>query len=94
MLASQINYTRTNVADHTERFSHDAVKRYLAGEQLIPKLVWEKVKAQVSLSQQGCLLFDDTVIDKRHSFASELVRRQWRGNAKRVITGMGVVTCV
>jgi hypothetical protein len=34
------------------------------------------------------------VLDKRHSFAIELVRRQWSGNAKRVIKGIGVVTCV
>jgi len=34
------------------------------------------------------------VIDKRHSFAIELVRRQWSGNAKKVIKGIGVVTCV
>lgn len=45
-------------------------------------------------SPKGYLLFDDTVIDKRHSFSTELVRRQWSGNAKRVIKGSGVVTCV
>lgn len=94
LLVSQINYTLTNFADHTDTFGHDAVNRYLAGEKLTPRLVWDNVKAQLETSPAGYVLFDDTVIDKRHSFAIELVRRQWSGNAKRVIKGIGVVTCV
>ena len=42
----------------------------------------------------GYLVFDDTVLDKNYSFAIELVRRQWSGNAKTIIKGIGVVTCV
>ena len=38
MLVSQINYPLTNFANHTETFSHDAVRRYLAGEKLTPDL--------------------------------------------------------
>ena len=34
------------------------------------------------------------MVDKQHSFAIELVRRQWSGNAKGVIKGIGVVTCL
>lgn len=94
LLVSQINYTLTNFADHTDTFSHDAVNRYLAEEKLTPRLVWDNVKGQLEDSPKGYLLFDDTVIDKRHSFAIELVRRQWSGNAKKVIKGIGVVTCV
>lgn len=40
------------------------------------------------------MLFDDTVLDKNFSFAIDLVRRQYSGNAKAVIKGIGVVTCV
>jgi len=36
LLISQINYTLTNFADHTEKFSHDAINRYLAGEKSPP----------------------------------------------------------
>jgi hypothetical protein len=38
------------------------------------------------------VLFDDTVLDKNYSAMIELVRRQYRGNAKTVIQGIGVVT--
>ena len=40
------------------------------------------------------MIFDDTVADKSHSYNIELVRRQWSGNKKKVIKGMGRVTCV
>jgi hypothetical protein len=39
-------------------------------------------------------VFDDTVLDKNASFAIALVRTQYSGNAKAVIKGIGVVTCV
>ena len=94
LLVSQINYTLTNFADHTEKFSHDAINRYLAGEKITPHLVWENVKGQVQQIAEGYLVFDDTVVDKNFSFKMDLVRRQWSGDAHGVIKGIGVVTCV
>lgn len=41
LLVSQINYTLTNFADHSERLSHDTVNRYLRGERITPRLVWD-----------------------------------------------------
>jgi hypothetical protein len=94
LLVSQINYTLTNFADHTEKFSHDAINRYLAGEKITPHLVWDNVKGQVEQIADGYLVFDDTVMDKNFSFKMELVRRQWSGDAHGIIKGVGVVTCV
>jgi hypothetical protein len=94
LLVSQINYTLTNFADHCEPFSHDAINRYWRGERITPRLVWENVRSQVVATPQGYVVFDDTVLDKNASFSMELVRRQYSGNAKAVIKGIGVVTCV
>jgi hypothetical protein len=94
LLVSQINYTLTNFADHTEKFSHDAINRYLAGEKITPRLVWENVKGQVEPMAEGYLVFDDTIADKNFSFRMDLVRRQWSGDAHGIIKGVGVVTCV
>jgi hypothetical protein len=94
LLSSQINYTLTNFAEHAEKFSHDAANRYLAGDEIRPRLVWENVKGQVILTPYGFLVFDDTVIDKNFSRQIELVRSQYSGNAHKVIKGIGVVTCV
>jgi len=94
LLVSQINYTLTNFADHSEKFSHDQINRYLRGEKITPRLVWENVKEQVVQTKNGYLIFDDTVADKSYSSSIELVRRQYSGNAHRVINGIGIVTCV
>jgi hypothetical protein len=94
LLVSQINYTLTNFAEHAEKFSHDAANRYLAGDEIRPRLVWENVRGQAIQTPYGFLVFDDTVIDKNFSRHIELVRSQYSGNAHKVIKGIGVVTCV
>jgi len=94
LLVSQTNYTQTYFADHTEEFSHDKVNRLLRETHLSPRELRDYVYQDPILSENGYILFDDTVLDKNHSFAIEVVRRQWSGNAKRVIKGIGIVTCV
>ncbi len=94
LLVSQTNYTLTYFADHSQGFSHDAVKRYLEKDKLTARMVWENVRGQVVRTQEGYLAFDDTVLDHNSSFKIELVRRQYSGNAHEVIKGIGVVTCV
>ncbi|EDX83541.1 Transposase, IS4 family protein [Synechococcus sp. PCC 7335] len=94
LLVSQVNYTLTHFAEHSDNWSHDQINRYLKRERITPRLVWENVASAVDADAYGYILFDDTVLDKRHSFAIDLVRRQYSGNAKQVIKGIGVVTCV
>ena len=94
LLISQINYTPINYAEHTEKFSHDMVNRYLAEDEIRPREVWENVKTQVIQTPYGFLVFDDTVIDKNYSRRIELARSQYSGNAHGIIKGIGVVTCV
>jgi hypothetical protein len=81
LLVSQINYTITNYADHTqEQISHDAINRYLRDDRLTSRLVWENVRSQIVPSAHGYLVFDDTVLDKNFSHKIELVRLQFSGN--------------
>lgn len=94
LLVSQINYTLTNFAEHSEKFSHDQINRYLRGEKITPRLIWENVKNQAIQTEDGYVIFDDTVVDKNYSYSIELVRRQYSGNVHGVIKGIGVVTCI
>lgn len=94
LLSSQINYTLTYFAEHVDSLSHDLINRYLKGERLRPRFLWEQVCQDVVLSPNGYLIFDDTVLDKRFSSKIEATRRQWSGNAKKVLRGIGVVTAV
>ena len=56
--------------------------------------VWEHVKDDVVLSKNGYLVFDDSVLDKNFSRKIQLARRQYSGNAKKTIMGIGTVNCV
>lgn len=94
LIGTQINYTCTYMAEHVRKISHDAVRSYLKRDKITAKMVWEQVKGEVVTTPHGYLVFDDTVADKNHSRQIEMVRRQWSGNAKRVIRGIGIVNCV
>ena len=54
-LSSQINYTLTNFADHSQHYSHDRLNRYLRNDKLRPRLVWEQVKDSIVTSPDGYL---------------------------------------
>jgi hypothetical protein len=94
LLSSQINYTLTNMAEHLQKWSHDTINRYLKGEKLTPRLLWEQVGPLVEFDEEAYLIFDDTVLDKRFGPRIESARSQWSGNEKRPIRGIGVVSLV
>lgn len=94
LLSSQINYTMTNLAEHLETISHDAINYYLKREKLTPRLLWDNVKEVVEPDTNGYIIFDDSVLDKRYSEEIEIVRRQYSGNEHGVLKGIGVVSCV
>ncbi len=58
LLSSPINYTLTHFADHSEDFSHDMINRYLAGDRIPPRLVWENVKPYLVQVEEGYAIFD------------------------------------
>jgi hypothetical protein len=94
LLVSQINYTLTNYADHSQQFAHDTINRFLREEKFTPRLVWDNVRSQVVATVRGYVSFDDTVLDKNFSHQIVLVRRPDSGNAHGVIKGIGVGTGV
>jgi hypothetical protein len=84
----------TNPAEHLKSFGHDTINRYLKGEKLSPRLLWEQIESLVEFDPEAYLIFDDTVLDKRFGPKIESARSQWSGNEKRPIRGIGVVSCV
>ena len=73
LLVSQVNYTQTHFADHSEKLSHDRVNRLMREEKLTPRELRQMVRNELILSENGYILFDDTVLDKNYSFSIELV---------------------
>ena len=84
----------TNLAEHLKSFSHDTINRYLKGEKLTPRLLFEQVEPMLEQDSKAYLIFDDTVLEKSFGPSIEVTRKQWSGNDKSVIRGIGVVSCV
>lgn len=91
---SPTNFTGTYFADTVEGLEHDSVYRYLKRDALTPRMVWKKAQQIIEYSPNGCILFDDTVADKNHSKKIQGTRSQYSGNAKHVVTGIGIVNCI
>ena len=94
LLSSQVNFTQTYHADHHDHFSHDALNRYIRGDKLTARMIWENIQPQLQLCADACIVFDDSVLDKDHSHKIELVRRQYSGNVHGLVRGIGVVNCL
>ena len=94
LIGSQVNYTLTNLADHLQSWSHDTINRYLRGEMLVPRLLWENAREVMEFDPTAYVVFDDTVLDKQFGPRIEMTRRQWSGNEHRVINGIGLVSCL
>jgi Transposase DDE domain len=94
LLSAQSNFTMTHFADHGQGLSHDAVNRLLRRDKLTGQIIWEHVKGDIVASPRGCLVFDDSILDKNHSHHIELVRLQYSGNAHGLVKGIGMVNCL
>ena len=94
LLSSQINYTCTNLAQHVQGLDENSVYRYLKGDKLTPALLWEQVQRECEQVPSGCLIFDDTLLEKPYGKDIEGVRTQYSGNQHRIMRGIGVVNLV
>jgi Transposase DDE domain len=94
LLLTHINHTLTYFAEHRQLWSHDTIRDFLKDDDVTPSDLWKGVKGAIVHSSLGYILFDDTVIDKNYSKKIALVRRQWSGNTKSIIRGIGVVSCI
>ena len=94
LLASFTNFTQTYFADHTDKWSHDQLNRYLRNESIPSSELWKSVKSDIEYDEDGYLIFDDVVLSKEYAKAIETVYPQWSGSDKKVVQGIGIVTCV
>lgn len=58
------------------------------------QIIWEHIKGSIVHSPRGCIIFDDSILDKTHSYSIELVRRQYSGNTHGLIKGIGIINCL
>jgi len=94
LLHTPINYTGSNLANHLEGVSHDAVSDYLAREKATARQVWELAKEIIKDDEKSYLILDDSVQDKRYSRKIDLVKNQYSGAEHGLVTGIGIVNLV
>ncbi len=94
LLHTPINYTGSNLANHLEQVSHDAVSDYLAREKATARQVWELAKEVIKNDEKTYLIVDDSVQDKRYSRKIELVKNQYSGAEHGLVNGIGIVNLV
>ena len=65
----------SNILDN--EISHDKITRFLSEEEFKSKDLWKKVKRKVREveSEDGVLIFDDSVEEKRYTDESDLILR-------------------
>lgn len=71
--------------------AHDAYTRLLGRLQPEPDSLWLEVAPLVSLTS-GCLVLDDSTLDKPYGPHIELVTRHWSGKHRAVVEGINLIT--
>jgi SRSO17 transposase len=94
LISTPVNYTGSNLAQHLEQVSHDAVSDFLRQERVTASDLYKLVRPLLQDSTDSYLLVDDSVQDKRYSSKIELVKRQYSGNEHGLVRGIGIVNLV
>ena len=71
--------------------AHDSFVRLLSRQPLDTVALWSEVKPLIK-RKIGCLVLDDTTLDKPYARRIELVTRHWSGKHKRVVSGINLLT--
>jgi hypothetical protein len=91
LISTPINYTCSNLAEHLENMSHDAVSDYLRRDKLTARHLWDLVAPLLQDSEAAYLIVDDSVQNKQYSQKIELVKKQYSGAEHGLVRGIGVV---
>jgi hypothetical protein len=94
LISTPVNYTCSNLANHLELVSHDAVSDFLNRQHLTAHQLWQLVARLLLDSEEAYLILDDSVQDKRYSTKIELTKRQYSGAEHGLVRGIGVVNLV
>jgi hypothetical protein len=94
LISTPSNYTCSNLADHLEDVSHDAVSDFLQRDKLTARHLWDLAHQLIKDSADSFLIVDDSVQDKRYATQIELVKLQYSGNEHGLVRGIGIVNLV
>jgi DDE family transposase len=94
LISTPINYTCTHLADHISGISHDSITDFLKSQRLTAESVWTQARNLIHNTEDSFLIVDDSVQEKPHARAIELVYPHYSGNKHAVIRGIDMVNLV
>jgi len=76
--------------------SHDKITRFLGAEDYTSKELWQLIKKEVRgiEDEDGVLIFDDTIQEKRYSKESDLICWHYDHTFNRNVKGINLLNCV
>ena len=74
--------------------SHDKITRFLSSESFDKKTLWKKVKRLVRAYEgnDGCLIFDDTVVEKPYMDENEIIGWHYDSKEGKSVKGINLVS--
>src|SRR5204862_5847794 len=94
LLNTPVNYTCSNLAEHLEGVSHDAVSDFLQRGRVTANRLWEALKPLLNNTEEAVLMVDDSVQNKQYSQQIGLVQRQYSGAEHGLVRGIDIVNLV
>jgi hypothetical protein len=95
LLVSTRKVTATGLSELADgAISHDQITRFLAGEELNGKSLWLKTKKLVRQYEngEGCLIFDDTIVEKAYMDENEIICWYYDHSKGRNVKGINILT--
>jgi hypothetical protein len=88
--------TATTMANLMEGISHDQITRFLNAELFTDKDLWKIVKPHLRRieSEEGVLIFDDTIQEKPYTDKSELMAYHFDHTVGRIVKGINLMTAL
>jgi len=94
LLNTPVNYTCSNLAEHLDGVSHDAVSDFLQRGRVTANRLWELVEPLLNNTAAAYLIIDDSVQNKQYSAHIGLVQRQYSGAEHGLVRGIDIVNLV
>jgi len=94
LISTPINYTCTHLADPISGISHESITDFLKSQRLTAESVWKQAGMLIHNTEESFLIVDDSVQEKPHARAIELVYPHYSGNKHAVIRGIDIVNLV
>lgn len=76
--------------------THDAITNFLSEQDFTNKELWKLVKPDIRRveSEDGCIVFDDTIEEKPHTDENEIVCYYWDHTKGHNVKGINILNCL